>query len=251
MTATGLFSTIVKASKILRDLENAGFQVKVSADFIAYRKMREMQSDRLPLYPVFDVSSSFIDASNAFWVCAFNDRNELVHTQVIRMLDLADTTLQDHLNLHQHKYLTPGMVSDPDEISFAPLLSLRTISGRVCYHGEFWLKAGDEGLRGQGYTALMSRLLFEIALNTWSPDFFFGFVPLKLAMKGIPFRYGYTRCEVGAWLRNGHEVVAEEALVWMSRSDLQQYLENAPKVLPRLEDFPSSREHSNSLALRA
>ena len=251
MTAVGLFSTIVNASMILRDLESAGLRVEVNSDFVAYRKMRNMQADRLPIYPVFDVSSSFIDASNAFYICAFNDRDELVHTQVIRNLDLGETNLQDHLNQHQHKYLTPGMVSNPDEISFAPLLSLKQISGQVCYHGEFWLKDGERGLRGQGFTALMSRLLLEIAMEIWSPDYLFGFVPLALAMKGVPFRYGYTRCEVGAWLRNDVEVAAEEAFVWMSNLDLQQYLENAPKLLAHREDFAPSLQPASGVALRA
>ena len=232
MTAASFFSTILTACNILKELEAVGLRVEVNTDFVAYRKMRDDQLNRLPIYPVFDVSSSFIDASNAFWICAFNEQNELVHTQVIRMLDLHDTCLNEHLHEHRHKYLTPGMVKDPDEVTFAPLDSLKTIRGRVCYHGEFWLKDGEDGLRGQGYTAMMSRLLLEIALNIWSPDFFFGFVPHKLAMKGIPFRYGYTRCEVGAWLVRS-EIVVEEAFVWMSRSDLQQYLKTVPKELSR------------------
>ncbi len=251
MTALGLFKAIMSVSNILRDLENAGLNVKVSSDFVAYRQMREGQCNRMPLYPVFDVSSSFIDESNAFWVCAFNDQDDLVHTQVIRLMDLADTTLQAHLSEHRHKYLSPGMVCDPDEISFAPLSSLNHINGRVCYHGEFWLKEGEGSLRGQGYTALMSRLVFEIALKIWAPDYLFGFVPLKLAMKGIPFRYGYTRCEVGAWLRNGNEVAAEEAFVWMSRLDLQQYLQTSPQALSGKRDFQKSQTQPKSVALTA
>lgn len=231
MTAAGFFSTILNACNILRELEAAGLRVEVNTDFVAYRKMRDKQLNRMPIYPVFDVSSSFIDASNAFWVCAFNEKNELVHTQVIRMLDLPET-LHEHLNEHRHKYLTPGMVKEPDDVTFAALDSLKKIHGRVCYHGEFWLKEGEDGLRGQGYTALMSRLLLEIALKIWSPDFFFGFVPHELAMKGIPFRYGYTRCEVGAWLER-NEIVVEEAFVWMSQSDLRQYLQTVPKELSR------------------
>ncbi|MEM8777055.1 MAG: hypothetical protein AAGF53_18650, partial [Pseudomonadota bacterium] len=86
----------------------------------------------------------------------------------------------------------------------------------------------------------MSRLLLEIALKIWSPDFFFGFVPQKLAMKGIPFRYGYSRCEVGAWLvRN--EIVAEEAFVWMSRADLQQFIATVPRQV----------SHEKQIMLRA
>ena len=251
MTAVSLFTTIVSASKILRELEHAGLRVNVSTDFVAYKKLRDRQTNRMPLYPVFDVSSSFIDASNAFWVGAYNDKDELVHTQVIRMLDLHGSTLHEHLGQHHHNFLSPGMVSDPDEISFTPLKSLKTITGRVCYHGEFWLKDGEGSLRGQGYTALMSRLLFELSLNSWTPDYLFGFVPLSLAMKGIPFRYGYTRCEVGVLESCYTEIAAEEALVWMSRADLNDYLQSAPKALRRSPRITAHEEATASVALSA
>ncbi len=250
MTAAALFATNRRVSGILKDLDLAGLRVEVGTDFVAYRNLRDAQNDRSPIYPIFDVSASFIDGSNAFWICAFNDQGELVHTQAIRMLDLSDTTLQEHLANHRHKYLTPGMVTNPDETSFAPLLTLNNIKGRVCYHGEFWLKPGDNGLRGQGFTALMSRLVFEIATQIWSPDFLFGFVPMQLAMKGIPFRYGYTRCEVGSWLRNGRKVDAEEALVWMGRSDLEEHLRTAPQKLWDNSKPQRSPERKSTTILR-
>ena len=77
MTAASFFSTILTACNILKELEAVGLRVEVNTDFVAYRKMRDDQLNRLPIYPVFDVSSSFIDASNAFWICAFNEQNEL------------------------------------------------------------------------------------------------------------------------------------------------------------------------------
>jgi len=251
MTPQSLFATISNVSSIIQKLESVGLRIEIGSDFVAYRKRRDAQSDRLPIYPVFDSSSSFIDESNAFWVCAFNDRNELVHTQVVRMIDLGETTLQDHLSQHRHKYLTPGMVKNADQVSYSRLPSLARINGRVCYHGEFWLKGGDQGLRGQGYTALMSRVVFEMALKIWSPDFLFGFVPIKLAMNGIPFRYGYSRCEPGGWIGADQQMAVEEALVWTSKSEAEQFLEAPSETLSIVENNTAKFRRSEKLPISA
>lgn len=52
MTAAGFFSTILNACGILKELEAAGLRVEVNSDFVAYRKMRDKQRNRLPIYPV-------------------------------------------------------------------------------------------------------------------------------------------------------------------------------------------------------
>ena len=251
MTALSLFTTIVNVSNIIRELEVAGMRLEIGGDFGAYRKLRHAQADRPPLYPIFDVASSFIDDSNAFWVCGFNDKNELIHTQVIRHIDMTGTNLRHHLEHHRHKYLTPGMIADPDHIQFSELPSLEHITGRVCYHGEFWLKGGDGGLRNQGFTSLMSRIVFEIALKLWSPDYLFGFVPMELAMKGIPVRYGYTRCELGAWVGPDEQVAAEETFVWMSRAEMEQFLESSPTALSQERKLPTRQELMRNMSVVA
>lgn len=231
MTAQNLFSMILNISNIMKELETAGVRLEIGSDFAAFKKVRRTHAERAHIYPMFDVSSSFVDSTNAFWVCGFNDKNELVHTQAIRMFDLGDVKLADHLRDHRHKYITPGTTCDPDETYFSPLPILDRITGRACYHGEFWLRGGEGGHRAQGFTALLSRVVFEIALRTWSPDFVFGFVPIGLSMKGITVRYGYAHCEPGAWIGPDGEVTSEEFLVWMSRNDMEQAMTLPPRTL--------------------
>lgn len=251
MSAPGLYTMILNVANIINELDAAGLRLEIGCDFAAYRRLRNAQAERSPLYPMFDAACSYVDASNAFWVCGFNSTNELVHTQAIRLLDMTGVPLGEHLEVHRHKYITPNSTPDPDRTFFLQAPALKHITGRVCYHGEFWLKGGEAGLRDQGFTALLSRIVFELALRTWSPDYVFGLVPMPLAFKGIPVRYGYAHCEPGTWSLGDGRVTSEEALVWMSRGDIIQFLETAPKALSQERRLPNRRELDNRICVVA
>ncbi len=251
MTAVNLYAMIINISNIVKELELAGMRLEIGDDFPAYRRLRSTQSERTPVFPMFDAASSFVDSSNGFWVCGFGEDGELLHTQAVRMLDLGDATLGQHLRDHRHKYITPNSTPDVDRTFFSDLPVLNRISGRVCYHGEFWLRGGKGGLRSQGFTALLSRIVFELTLKLWSPDYVFGLVPMPLAAKGIPVRYGYSHCEIGAWHGPDREVTSEETLVWMSREDIQQFLESVPGSLSEERTLPSRHELMKNMSIVA
>jgi hypothetical protein len=194
--------------------------ITVGTDFAAYRRLREPQFATRPLYPMFDVNSSFIDASNGFWIAGFNASGELVHTQAILKLNLDGMTLGQHLQAHRQKYVTPQITKDPNDARLAVPDAVGQVSGSVCYHGEFWIQGGVEGFRRQGYTALLSRLIFELAYQSWNPDFIFGLVPAAVALKGIGVRYGYFHGEPAFWRDQMNEKLAEEWVVWMGNRDI-------------------------------
>jgi len=242
MSVLNLYAMIVNVANISKELEAAGMRLEIGGDFTEYRRLRNAQTDRSALYPMFDVASSYVDATNAFWVCGYNEHDELVHTQAIRRMDMPGISLRDHIDMHRHKYITPNSTPDPDRTLFRQPPALEHITGCVCYHGEFWLKGGDGGHRNQGFTALLSRVVFELALHNWSPDYVFGFVPMPLAFKGIPVRYGYTHCEPGIWVGPDNEVTSEEALVWMNKADISSFLQTSPKALSQNRSVPARKE---------
>ena len=232
MLPTNLFDTIMNVSGVIRELEGAGMRIEIGDDFSIYRKYRDGQSGRGGIYPMFDAAASFIDATNGFWICGFDAAGELVHTQAARLYDLNGVSLGRHLDMHRHKYITPDTTPDPDKTYYSGPAGLARITGRVLYHGEFWMPGrGLGGPRSQGTTALLSRILFEIAAGSWQPDYLFALVPKQLASKGAHLRYGYTHCEPGQWVGPDGQITDEDYLIWMSAEDVTASLRRSPQGL--------------------
>ena len=248
MSASRLFGTIKNVSGIITELENNGMRVEIGSDFSEYRLHRNSQSDRNGMYPMFDVACSYIDETNGFWICGFNDADELIHTQAVRCLDLSGISLAHHLNVHRHKYITPNTTPDPDLTFYSGPDALVNVTGRVCYHGEFWLPGrGLGGPRAQGMTPLLSRILFEIMQEIWEPDYVFAFVPKKLAARGAHLRYGYVHCEPGTWVGPDQQITEEDYLIWMSSRDLSKALARRPQSLQASHQISAIRSSLASI----
>ena len=232
MSANRLFGTIRNVSGIISELESVGMRVEIGDDFSEYRLYRNAQTDRNPMYPMFDVASSYIDETNGFWICGFNEVDELIHTQAVRLLDLSGVSLAHHMTVHRHKYITPNTTPDPDLTFYSGPEALGAITGKVCYHGDFWLAAlGLGGPRSQGVTPLLSRILFEVMYGNWEPDFVFALVPKQLAARGAHLRYGYVHCEPGIWIGPDQQITEEDYLIWMSAKDMINALSRKPRSL--------------------
>ena len=216
-----LFEMTSRLAEILRALEASGIRIEIGDDFAEYRALRGQQADRGAIYPMFDVASSYVDRSNAFWLCGYDGDGELMHTQAVRLLDLEGVSLANHLDAHRHKYITPDTTPDPDLTFYSGPDALKTITGQVCYQGDFWLRArGLGGPRSQGATALLSRVLLEVMAGAWNPSYVFAFVPKRLGAKGAHLRYGYNHCEPGRWIGPDRQVTEEDYFIWMNASDI-------------------------------
>lgn len=208
--------------------KEAGLTLEVCRDFVEFRELRSAMPDRTPMSPIFDPSITDVGPGNGFWIKGTGPDGQLLHLQATRRSNLIDVNLADHLYELRRLYRLPGldMEADVDRESLsAP--ALRHISGNVCYHGEIWL---DPSLRGQGLSAVLPRLLLALVLMRWAPDFVFGFVPTKLAYRGIQAQYGYMHVEPGGILarKTGNTQTINKWLVWLSRQDLLHLMQFEP-----------------------
>ena len=222
------FQTIRYLGDLYNALAEKGMAISLGNDFKHYVDLRSVQKFRNPTYPMFDPSRSFANETNGFWIIA-NDRDgQTVHTQAVRFIDLASHDLSTHINSHPQIYLAHDMdrsqFADP---KFEGARALHTITGTVCYHGDFWL-TDTPAYRGAHYAPFLGRLAFAVAGVIWNPDFMFGIMDSVLANKGVSYRYGYCHCEPAAWFQDGLRF--NKAVVWASREDIawlrQQSLQN-------------------------
>jgi hypothetical protein len=219
------FELTTHLSCTVQELERTGIRIEIGDDFTKYRAYRSKLSDRGPIYPMFDVASSYIDHTNGFWICGFNDEGDLIHTQAVRLFDLSGISLETHLNKHRHKYITPDSTPDPDQTFYSGPDALQFITGQVCYQGEFWLRArGLGGPRSQGVTTLLARLVLELTVATWNPSYVFALVPQRVAAKGAHLRYCFNHCEPGQWIGPDQQVTEEDYLIWMEAKELARSL---------------------------
>lgn len=233
MPACDLFSHFQYICSIQRIAEHHGITIEVSCDFAAFRRLRMEQPDRPPLSPIFDSQVSDLNGSNGFWIKGIDGNGDLVHLQAVCLKNLGRAKLAEHLHEHRLAYTPPGVAVDPERSRFAASDASRRITGKVCYHGELWLKGGPGGFRGHGLTCALPRLALALAYIEWAPAFMFGLVHPLAACKGLAAREGYMHLEPeGAlWQCHQSDEVYEEWLVWMSRSDLRRLLEFTPTAL--------------------
>lgn len=237
-----MYGAIMRVSGLVRELEAAGMRIVIGDDFSEYRIYRTSQFDRAPMYPMFDIASSYVDARNGFWICGFGPNDELIHTQAARLLDLSGVSLAEHMDTHRHKYITPDTTPDPDLTYYSGPEALAVITGRVCYHGDFWLQpSGLGGMRSQGATSVLSRILFEIVHWNWAPDYLFALIPYALAAKGAHLRYGYIHCEPGNWIGPDQQVTDIDYMVWMSAKEMSKALAREPQGLRNADRISSVR----------
>lgn len=147
---------------------------------------------------------------------------------------MSDSSLRRHIDVHRPNYKKPNTTPDPDLTFYSRPQALTTITVKVCYHGDLWLKAHRPGgPRSQGLTPLLSRIIFELALKTWEPNYVFALVPKQLVTKGAHLRYGYILCEPGVWHGPDKKVTDEDWLNWMSARDIAKFLDTEPQSLQK------------------
>jgi hypothetical protein len=210
-----------------------GIELEICHDFRGFAKLTEILPGKHTCQRDFNSEYSRLEPANAFWIKGVDKHGDIVHVQAIRLDDLRGTTLDQHLGATYTKlYCGPGSDAKIDVSKAAQAPALNIITDWVCYHGEFWLRAGrgDNGFRGAGLSPILGRFLFALALKKWSPNFVYGLARHALIEKGIPARYGYMHMQPNAirWEVAPYNTYPDEWLTWLTREDLIYLTQHLP-----------------------
>ena len=200
-------------------IQSYGIQLECRNDFTVFRETAKKITDLAELTGVFDDQVSEIGPENGFWIQGKNQYGEVVHRQAIRHDDLAGTSLANHWITNPQVHAPAGYDIDIEESDFNTAPVADTITGSVCYHGEFWL---DLPYRKMEVASFLSRYCILLGLLQFSPNVIYGTMPPKLIERGWSVRAGYLHIHPWAprWRIRGKSKYYDEYLVWISSSEL-------------------------------
>lgn len=233
MSINDVFAGSLFVSAIVDLIATRGITLEFGSDFSEFQEALKDQPERHSLSPRFDPRSNDLDEETAFWITGRDAQGEIVHTQAVRTVDLGGLTLGSYLAAKFRDFTPADYAIDKSQSRYRGAPGSRAIAGKVCYHGELWLKGGPGGYRGAGMTAVLARLAIVTSLLKWAPDYIFGFMFPLAACKGLAAREGYMHTEPGTlyWALPGQEELMEIWTVWMGREDIRHLLHIPPAAL--------------------
>ncbi len=205
-----------------------GVRLELHTDFHQFAETVE-SLNKGSLSPQFDQNVSNIGPVNGFWLKGLNSRGDIVQVQAVRVDDLDGDSLANHCRSLRFFYRDPAVSAHPKEICEVESPASHGISGIVCYQGEFWIKGGDDGIRGHDFAKILLRVGMAIALARWSPDFIFATVAPVLVEKGVVARYGYHNVQPHGMIWNAPKNggILDEWLMWLSWRELVDLVERS------------------------
>lgn len=204
-----------------------GISLHIGTNFEEYAELVTEYRAHQPLGDPFNPKLNDLSQGKGFWIAGRNEKNELVHTQAMRLIDLKEQSLGEYFSDNFHKFPPSGIPLDMEASTYTPGPAAGRIKGRTVYHGEVWLVGGDNSYRGTGVSSILARYAQASALMTWSPDYVFGFMPQSIAFRGLAEREGYVHSEPGAlaWHHAEKDSVMKGYLIYNERQDVDWMLE--------------------------
>lgn len=210
--------------------------LRVGYDFHQYKHLLK---DSRPDHTVGDAFNpdlhDFADGS-AFWIVATDMDGMVVHTQALRLLNVTGTSLADHLRAHFTDFPPPSIALDLDKSHYRAGPGAQRMTGRIAYHGEFWIGGTPGQFRSSGISTVLSRYGFWMSVQHWAPDHIFAFIVNAVAYKGLAARTGWMHTEPSAlqWYPRDGNPPIETIMAYLHRGDIE-YLLDLPLAIPSLD----------------
>ncbi|MER9751754.1 hypothetical protein [Mesorhizobium sp. M0140] len=219
--------TTLEVSKVICSAyelaRKSGIHLEMGDDFEEYVRITGSLPGKSPTYPSFRPDCSDLLPGEAFWLIGRDRQDRVAHVQAMRLCDLTNTSLDEHLETLRAFFTDPDLKAGPGSSCSCYAQSAQRITGLVAYRGDLWLR---EDFRGRGLVALLARIAFGLAWAEWSPDVIYALVAGWNIQKGIADRNGYVHKEpYGAILRLPEQRISDDDwLVWLTREDMLKML---------------------------
>jgi len=222
-------------------LSNLGLTVRLGQNFEIYRRIIANQSERYMPEAGFSPERYQSNELDGIWLVGYSEKGELVHTQACRRISIAPN-LETHLRTRSNDYFPKSLKFNPDKMEFNLSPDASKISGNAIYHGDAWLKSGPDGIRGGPALPILSRMMIAKVMSLWDTEHIFSFVSPNTALKGLPQRYGYTRCEQAAVRFLDLTTMPNDLwLTWMTKAEAQVLLRLRPSYFKEIYESSNNQ----------
>lgn len=197
-----------------------GIKLSIGFDFHEYVSITHTLPTKRPTQPSFRPDRSPIKSGEGYWMIGVDKNNEVALVEAARLYDLSHTNFAAHLESLKAFYADPSVHAHPEDHCRCTAPTAKKITGRVAYHGDFWLR---RDFRRQGMPIIMAGILRGVSFAMWTPDFVCGLAGRWTLDKGVLAQYGHAHHEPGgAILRLVNEdIVDDDLLVWLTGEELR------------------------------
>ena len=208
-------------------LHGLGVDLETGNDFEEYRRLLSLGRPDHVLGVPFEPKRQQLTEDNSYWIVGRDQSGAIMHTQAMKCLKLDDGRLSDYLYLNLREFEPSSMDIDYSRSSYRPGPGARRMRGSVVYHGEFWIGGKPGQYRGTRLSSLLARHAFLTAMQTWNPDYFFGFMSEGLVFKGFSARFGYMHTDPNAirYVLNGSDEVLDGMMGYNANEDMRFILD--------------------------
>ena len=206
----------------LRLFASHDLTLRVGYDYEQYRAiLREARPDHKVGAP-FDADLNDFSDGSAFWIVAIDGAGRVVHSQALRLLDVTGSTLASYLNANFTDFPPPSIALDLEQSCYQAGPGAQRMTGRMAYHGEFWIADADGAYRGSGLSTVLCRYGFWMATQHWDPDHIFAFMLNQVHYKGLAARTGWMHTDPGAlhWYPRDGRPAFETVMAYLRREDV-------------------------------
>lgn len=217
----------------LRILAQHDLTLRVGYDFHQYRSLMRIARPDHTIGVPFDPDLHDFDVTQGFWIIATEPDGTTVHSQALRLLDLGEDSLADHLSDHFTDFPPPSMALDLEQSNYQAGPGASRMRGRIAYHGEFWIGGQEGQFRGSGLSTMLARYGFWMATQHWDPDHLFAFILNHVHYKGLAARTGWMHTDPAAlqWYPADGRPAIETVMAYLHNDDIE-YLMRLPLQVP-------------------
>ncbi|MCP3419865.1 hypothetical protein NLM16_37750 [Bradyrhizobium brasilense] len=158
-----------------------------------------------------------------------DNNNEVALVEAARLYDLSHSNFAEHLQSLKAFYADPTIHAHPQDRCTCTAPTAKKISGKVAYHGDFWLR---RDFRGLGMPKIMAAILRGVSFAMWAPDFVCGLAARWTLDKGVLAQYGHTHYEAGGSMLQlvKEDIVDDDLLVWLTGEELRSLVDRATEA---------------------